>query len=169
MQTYSLPIGPAFDRDRWNTSNPVTDEMRPLYNAIAAAMDSGIFYTRDMLKHITERFAFTGSGLDSHKNVEGGAIGMEIYYARRRIDADRNAIAQKAALERLAIGVGDKLGPLYFPSIRKGMYRNNSVIAITAQEITFEGTAGNRRFTVKASPTAVENALTRARNHRLAA
>ena len=155
---YSLPLGWPHS-DRWKIENPITAAMRPLYDAIAAAVDTGIYYTRDMTAYIRARFNFTGPGLDTHKGTEGGAIGMEIYYARRRLDADRDAIEQSAAFKRLSLRHGENVGALHFHNGKKGRFRNAIIEAATPERITAIATAGGRKFTITLTPVKLERAM----------
>lgn len=154
-------LAPEGSHKRWN-SGVITDEMRSMIEAVAVAVDSGMFYNVDVFAAVAPQFGFTeeerAAGVG---RVEGGEVGMEIYYARQQLKAERALAAQGAAAERLALHVGKNLGALHLHTGggKIGNWRNATVEEIDGFTVKLKVTAGGRRYLLTTSPAAIERAL----------
>ncbi|MGF6281827.1 hypothetical protein ABH908_000140 [Pseudomonas frederiksbergensis] len=77
-----------------------------MMDMVADGLDSGIFYTSCMLEFIERRL--TNQLPPDYKSrgtsVEGGVLGMEVYYARLAVKAKREHAVQMAAVSKLRVG-----------------------------------------------------------------
>jgi len=96
---------------RWTMcKNPVCfepdDDHQWIMDMVAEGLDTGFFYTSCMLEFIERRLSnqlppdYKGRGT----SVEGGVLGMEVYYARLAVEAKREHDVQMAAVSKIRIG-----------------------------------------------------------------
>ena len=157
--TPSTSIGEA--HRRWKHDALLTEEMQGLMSAVATALDAGIFYDKDLYQAITAQFDWTREELERNSTngakVENGVVGMDIYYARGRIETKRAAQAETEARARLAITEGQKLGTLKFPGYAR--MRNCTVGSLGPDTLVITVTRGNKRSTIRTTARAIEQAL----------
>lgn len=147
---------------RWAEGEPVTEDMAALKVAVAAVVDSGIHYTRDVYAAVVPQFEFTEEELARERGrVEHGVVGMEIYYARDAVQRERAAVAEQEARSRLALKEGDILPTMKISVSGKGhrVIRKAKVTAVGAGAIAFDATLGGRRFSFTASAMQLENGI----------
>lgn len=165
MKHFAVSSTSADAYRRWAPNRPTTPEMQELMDAVTALLDAGMFYTSDVYAAIVRQFDFTDSELMREKGrVENGAIGMDIYYARKRVEEQRLAVREKAAREALAPVPGKKLGALRFPGMQSTL--RNCHIVHSEGEVIIEGAAGNRRKQFRTNCLAIEGAMKRAAKDR---
>ena len=145
---------------RWGFDQPVTDEMRGLMNTVAIAEAAGVFYTKDMYAYVCACYDFTEEELARGKGVEGGTVGMDIYYARGRLRHEKEVAEDETARATLNLEPGTKLGCLLF-NYARGVMRNCSVASITPTHVRVLGTRGNQRFNVDTTARAIVHAKDR--------
>ncbi|MDF9778968.1 hypothetical protein [Pseudomonas baetica] len=77
-----------------------------MMDMVAAGLDAGIFYTSSMLEFIERRLVnqLPSDYKSRGPRVEGGVLGMEVYYARRAVEAKREHAVQMAAVSKIRIG-----------------------------------------------------------------
>lgn len=77
-----------------------------MMDMVAEGLDSGISYTSHMLEIIERRLAnqLPPDYKSRGTSVEGGVLGMEIYYARLAVEAQREHAVQMAAVSKIRLG-----------------------------------------------------------------
>lgn len=77
-----------------------------MMDLVAEGLDAGIFYTSNMLEFIEGRLAnqLPSDYKSRGPRVEGGVLGMEVYYARLAVEAKREHAIQMAAASKIRIG-----------------------------------------------------------------
>jgi hypothetical protein len=91
--------------------------MQELIDATRVALKSGLFYTCDVYQAVvdTMRHRLTPALLERGcGRVEHGDFGMEVYYARRYLEALELRERRQAAEARLVLAPGRVLGTLIF-------------------------------------------------------
>lgn len=125
-----------------------TARQQVLMDTYIAAKDAGNFYTKDVLsfaiKHLNVPADIASVGADK---VEGGDLGMDIYYARDAVYCIAARARSVAAASQLNATVGMALGSL---SIN---YKRTNCCTVTAVEgslITFTAKRGGKSVEGKA-------------------
>ena len=103
------------DSQRWHElecgrATPDADEQR-LIDAVAAAVDSGLFYSDEVFTHVAAALGDwlppnAGGPDDMTRSIrtERGDNGMEVYYARRVLDRTRKLARDREIIDHLTIG-----------------------------------------------------------------
>lgn len=94
---------------------PLTQGEMILIDSVRRALESGLFYTRDVLAFVVDdlKVSEEAQAIQS-KHVEGGLIGMEAYYARGYLDDVKDREENDAAAQKLGLRVGQKLPQMMF-------------------------------------------------------
>ncbi len=131
----------AEERYPFTTSNDAADKWEPveaeraepdghmqrLMDAVAEAIDGGLFYTSDVFDAVAKSLGdyFEYPNDPEIRRVEGGVRGMEVYYARGALNARRERAANREAVKLFA--VGQKLKELRFGVSR---YSTGEVVGV---------------------------------------
>lgn len=87
---------------------------------VRAATDSGLFYTRDVLAYCIQALGVPHELAEIGKDrVEGGAVGMHVYYARGANDAAYSWALEHKHAEALRAKIGKKLGCIMFNDYKR--------------------------------------------------
>ncbi len=78
------------------------DDLR-LLSVIRSALAAGIHYTADMQQHVASVYGIPESEWHG-ANVEGGLLGMEVYYCRRELSRIEQMGADVTAAQRMTPG-----------------------------------------------------------------
>jgi len=141
---YTLSPSTIAAYDRWKADKEPTPEMQALMDTVADALMQGLYYNVDVYAFVVERFDFTPEELQRDVGyVERGVVGMELYYARKRVDARKDAEDEAEARRHLALVAGMKLGELKFAAY--SLMRNCVVEGVYASEVIIDVTQGKRR------------------------
>jgi hypothetical protein len=133
--------------------------MQGLIDAVSAFLDAGLFYNTAMYEAICKEFDFTEEELSREKGrVEHGALGMDIYYARRKGELFQYKAREAAARKRLPLSPGQRLGTIRFDG-RTATLRNCFVIQAGELEVVIDGTAGNKRQRFSTTYLGAEQAI----------
>lgn len=108
-----------------------TKRQKTIIAAVQSALNADFFYARDVLKHCVDFLGVTPEqALVGADHVEGGAFGMDCYFARRFIDATKRRAQERSALHYLNPQVGQKLGTLVFSNYK----RNTGMVIISVSD-----------------------------------
>jgi hypothetical protein len=158
--TFTVSTTTRHAYERWGFDQPITPEMQTLMDSVTRAIDAGLFYTTDVYAAVLKDFDFTAEEIARNPGttrVQNGVLGMDIYYARRRVEAQREAIAEQEARERLRLEPGMKFRRLCFSS-GHARHARNVMVKEVASAVLVEFTAGNRRYSLSTSARSIENA-----------
>lgn len=160
--TYYLCADPYKDwAAHQHTSFVPTPRQQPVIDAVRAALDSGLYYTKDVLAFCADRLGVSPEDrAKGATRVEGGDLGMDCYYARCYLDAVKQRALESAAHESLRPVEGMKLGVLRFND-----FKRTSACVVTAVEgnsISFTGKRGAVTIAGKAKALQVAYAMDRA-------
>ena len=104
--------------NRWHNVNRLLSEPAPemlmMVDSVAKALAAGLFYSNDVKAFVMNDLKDQLEGdLDIHKdNVEGGVVGMEIYYARSYLTALQEREENITAIKELDLHLGQDFGTL---------------------------------------------------------
>lgn len=146
-----------------NRMGPLTQGELILIDSVRRALASGLFYTSDVLAFVIQDLNVSKEAQTIQADrVEGGLIGMEVYYARGYLDDVKRREANDAAAQKLALRIGQKLPQMMFTD-----YKMNSgciVFDVSAKGRTAKIVAKRGRQTVhiNASACDIANAIERA-------
>lgn len=118
-----------------------TARQQVLIYVINVALLKGLYYTDDILKFAIEYLEIPADVANARsKNVEGGDVGMDMYYARNYVRAQKGFAEIKKAHEKLKPYVGMVLG-----SLRIDFKRVNCCVvqSVDGTKIGFSGKRGS--------------------------
>jgi hypothetical protein len=160
-----IPIDPKNLFDDWRLAKRRGFEPNPrqrlLMDAVARARKEGLYYTTEVSKRVAELVRFDMSQNTGEQRVEGGDFGMDVYYARRALEARSTFEQEDVAARDLQLHAGAALGTLVFTDFKRttGVMLLEPVDAWTWK---FEGKRGAARVTGTASVLQLKYAIERA-------
>lgn len=131
-----------------------------LMQAVAIALDEGLFYNRDVDARVAQLLQATPEQLAAQSRrvrVEGGDFGCDVYMARKAVEAQRSRLRETALAQKLQLHVGENLGRLVF--------QGKVDSAVTVQEIlphgrfTLTSTRGRNRMRISTTATGISEAM----------
>jgi len=162
--TYSLPADPAED---WAGHAAPDFSPNPrqalVMRVVEAALDEGVFYTRDMYAYAVAALAPDAATLARRtRPVEGGDIAMDVHYAQCAVEAKRHRTRLVATARELGLQPGERLGALVFNDFKP--MRGARIESVSPQGLTAVITAalGSRKVSIEADAIAVKDAIERA-------
>jgi len=131
--------------------------------AVRTALGEGLYYTSQVHERCVELLRPSVEDLEVQKTkVEGGAVGMDFYYARGYIAAQQAFAAEREALSLLKPQVGMQLGTLMFNDFKRTT--SVRVIEVMPDVLTLrlQGTRGSQTVQFTCGAVAVKAAMERA-------
>lgn len=139
-----------------------TARQQTVIDAIQAAMDSGLYYSDELARFAAEHLRITDEQkLKGTKSVQNGEFGMDCYYARCYLRAQKEYQRDDQARARLQLQAGSKLGTLVFNDHKRitGVF----VVELTAADsFLLEGKRGAYRVQLTANAYTIQCAIERA-------
>lgn len=164
---YKLPDD-AKQMARWNAlkngrETPDAHEKR-MISAVEQALAAGLFYNTDVAKSVRETLGdYVPDQFWSIKNgVEGGPMGMEIYYARQVVEQRQKDAAVKAAAEALDLTPGKKLGVLIFNDFKRTVATMVKEAPDDGYGVVLTGTRGSNKVELRTDALSIQGAIARA-------
>lgn len=164
---YSLPGDTYADwRDGEAETFAPTPRQALVVEAVTAALAAGLYYTVDVREFCARYLGITPE-VDAFQRsqvtqVEGGEFGMDCYYARRYLDAQKKHAELRRFAEALRARPGDSLGTLVFSDFK----RTNATCVKTVSEcgryLTITGKRGAATYEFQPTATQVAYAIDRA-------
>lgn len=131
--------------------------------AVSAALASGLYYTANVRKHCMATLAPSADDVARGLNrVEGGEFGMDCYYARKTLDAQKKHAAEDAASASLALSVGDVIGSLVFNDYKLVRAAVVSAVSADGLTVTIDAKRGASVVRFEGAPLSVQYAIDRA-------
>ena len=153
------------DESKRSPSNPKyepTARQQAMIDAVAEGEEQKIVYNSDMIEFVAKRLGIPKEDLAQNKSgVEGGDVGMDVYYARQYNDAKNANAAQQKAQADMALSVGDKLGVLRFNDFK--YTTATEVVGVIDGDVRIRGKRGAQTIELTASPISVAAAMDRAK------
>jgi hypothetical protein len=150
---YELPAGQFKDWDgkkEWTgykaENYQPTARQQLIIAVVREALNSGLYYTQEVLEFCAKAVKLTPEQAAVGKGkVEGGAFGMDCYYARGYIEAQAGHQADRAAWNDLRPFVGQVLGALVFSDGKRTTGMTVGVVNAEDRQITVSGKRGAQR------------------------
>lgn len=163
--SYTLPAAPYDSYRAWggyqSRAFQPDERQRAIMAVIRQALDSGLYYTRDVLAHAAAALDMPADQLaQGGQRTEGGDFGMDCYYARHAIEAQALHVREDEAHATLQPVVGMKLGVLTFNDFKRTT--GCTVTAVDGLKISFTGKRGSVTVSGKATALALSYAFDRA-------
>lgn len=140
-----------------------TERQLTVIAAVQSALDTKLFYTVDVVAHckaylcVTEEQAAVGI-----ERVENGDLGMDLYYARRYLEAKHGFALERLALEKLKPRVGKTLGTLVFSDFKRNTQMVITEISNGGKLFDLTGKRGAYKVSMSCTTRQIENAINRA-------
>jgi hypothetical protein len=171
MNQYPLPQTSNKSYVRWikcESKDFLPDESQKyIMNLVSESLDQGLFYNRDVFTHVENKIKNI-LPVDYQREidqVEGGVLGMEIYYARKAVEAIKKRNKANDILNNLELTEGKWIGTLKFndgTTIHK--VKINSII--DSENINCLGVRGSKEVEFTVTAISIENGLNRWKNNR---
>jgi hypothetical protein len=130
-------------------------------DAVAVALSEGLFYTKDVYARCVEILQPSADVLTVQaKRVEGGEFGMDCYYARRTLEAQREHASAMDAARHLALTPGAELGALIFNDGK--LIRAAVATEVRSRSVVMRGKRGAKEVAGPVDILALARAMDRA-------
>lgn len=145
---------------RWEGAFVVTLEHEAMKAAIHKALDADVFYSDDMADYVAQELGVTQEQRDADiipgktRSVEGGPFAMEVYLARKVVEAERFAVKDAIVRDSLNLSVGQKLGKLKLNDYKFCM--GSTIESLTDKLVVLTASRGPQRIRVQCSYTALQ-------------
>ncbi|CAG9236931.1 hypothetical protein PSP6_700014 [Paraburkholderia tropica] len=142
---------------------PIEPHMMRLIGAVSRALESGLFYSDAVLAAVIADFGNylqPGDTEIGKSEVSGGQFGMEVYYARRYLDACDQRVMLDAAAEKLALRNGTHLGTLMFNDFK--VTTGCVASGVSRSGVTVTGKRGRTVVRFSTNAVAIDCAIERA-------
>lgn len=160
---YHLPEDIYKDWARNETRQFVPDaRQKMVIEAVRRAIeDENLFYTKDVYAFCVKLL------LPSIEDLEkkGGEVGMDFYYARRYLDAQKHFALEDSVSAKLRPQPGMKLGTLVLQDFKR--YTGAVITEVEGDSITVEAKCGSFSYRFLTSPVGVRNGIDRACERKL--
>lgn len=146
---YHLPEDTRTDWALHETRGFVPNERQQLViEAVRRATEEAkLFYTKDVYAFSVKLLMPDAESLSKNATkVEGGEVGMDIYYASRYTDARKAFAREDAAAAKLKPMVGMKLGKLRLQNLKSCTGSTITMVAVDA--IAVDATLGSKRIRI---------------------
>ena len=166
---YKLPSDSYKDWARNEARDFVpTDRQRLVIESVRrATVDESLFYTKDVYAFcVKELNPSTEILCVNAEKVEGGEFGMDLYYARRYLDAQKHFAAVDAAHARLKPQAGMVLGTLVLQDFKRNT--GAKIVAVEGYEFRVQMKRGAHAYDFVCPALTIRYAMDRAheRGHR---
>lgn len=131
--------------------------------AVRAALNEGLYYTSQVHERCVQLLRPSLEDLQVQKTkVEGGAVGMDFYYARGYIAAQKAFAAEREAQGLLRPQVGMQLGTLMFNDFKRTTSVRVIEVLPDVLMLRLQGTRGSQTVHLTCGAVAVKSAMDRA-------
>lgn len=165
------PIDRRTQYERWADVRALrvepTVEMAELSIMVKAALDAGLYYSKDVLAAVIEMMGerltadLIALGRD---RVEGGYFGMEVYYARQYLEALARREQVQSAEADLMLEAGRRLGVLMFSDGKQ--VKSCTVVRWESGIATIKGMRGRYEVTGSYDALTLSKAIRRYQDYR---
>jgi hypothetical protein len=161
----TVSVGDDWNRRKLPSFEP-TSRQALVIAAVRAALESGLYYTADVLKHCVNSL-----GLDketalkqgnSNAPVEGGIFGMDCYYARDYLDVVAERNANMDAWASVGPVVGNNFGTVAFNDGKKITGWTVTSLMPESYSCEFTGKRGGKDVRHTCTVSALKRAVNRA-------
>ena len=167
-ETLGLLKSPSYDAWRGNEARDFTPTpaQAEVMAVVRGAIDSGLFYTRDVLIYCIEALGVSDDvAAVGRDRVEGGRVGMHCYYAREANDAADRWRQEAIDAEALEPRIGKPLGCIMWSDYKRV---TGATITQRNDDGTFrvQGKRGRAVYAWDAPATAIVAAIKRYQDHK---
>lgn len=167
LATHPVYVLPENVYEEWNGCKGLTfqpnQRQQVVIEAVRTALSEGLYYTSQIHERCVQLLNPSFEDLEVQKTkVEGGAVGMDFYYARDYIAAQQAFAAEREALSLLKPQVGMQFGTLMFNDFKRTT--GVRVIEVMPDVLTLrlQGTRGSQTVQFTCGAVAVKSAMDRA-------
>lgn len=165
---YELPESTYDDWARNETRGfQPTERQKLVIDAVRSALDVGkLYYTKDVYAYCLNILLPSVETLAKNaKSVEGGEFGMDLYYARQYLDAQKRFAMEDELNSQLKPRAGMRLGTLVMQDLKR--YTGVTIAGAREDCLTLDAKRGSIAARFTASVTGVRNAVDRAYERKL--
>ena len=160
---YQLPEDTYKDWAGNETRAFTPDERQQLVIEVVrrAIEDEGLYYTKDVYAFCVKQLIPSPDDLaKSAKTVEGGEVGMDLYYARQYLDARKRIAKADLAKSQLRPQVGMVVGTLALQDLKR--YTGAVITTVNGHELTLQAKRGSVGVRFTTTPLGLSRAIERA-------
>ena len=140
-----------------------TERQKLVVDAVQKALDAGLYYTSDVLEFCKVELRVTeAQAAVAATRVQGGEVGMDIYYGRKYLDKQKQLARAREILELLRPHVGQRLGTIMFNDFKRITGAIITEVAEGGLTMTVQGKRGSATVAFTCNPISVACAIDRA-------
>lgn len=137
-------------------------------DAVQKALDAGNYFTKDVLAFCMQELQVTQEqAAVAVTRVEGGEVGMDLYYARKYLDKQRELQKAQAVLKLLQPRVGLQLGTIMFNDFKRITGAFITEVSGDGLSMTVQGKRGYTVVAFSCNPLSIAYAIDRAAERKL--
>lgn len=162
---YHLPVNGTYKDWARNECEDFTLNGRQslVVEAVRSALAEGLYYSDAVRTRCAEILNPSAEILEvGIKANEGGEFGMDCYYARRYLDAQKRFEAERAALQKLNPYVGQELGTIVFNDFKRNTKAKIVDVKDGGRSIRIEAKRGRYSVTMLCTALNIQHAVERA-------
>lgn len=160
---YQLPANTYEDWARNETRGFTPDERQKLVIEVVrrAIEEEKLYYTKDVYAFCVKQLIPSPDDLaKSAKTVEGGEVGMDLYYARKYLDARKRFAMEDQVAAQLRPRAGMVVGTLTLQDLKR--YTGATITAVNGDELTIEAKRGSVGVRFTTTPLGLSRCMERA-------
>lgn len=152
-----------------------TDRQRTIIDAVAAALAAGMFYSSEVRDFVAKTLGVTAEQAAAGTNrVEGGDFGMDCYYARGYLGAQKRHEAERKSWSKLRPAQGMELGTLMFNDFKRmtgvvvtGLFGDGDPVSGKGMLVDLQGKRGSILVGIRVGASNIRCAMDRASERKL--
>lgn len=160
---YQLPENTYEDWVRNETRGFVPDERQKLVIEVVrrAIEEEKLYYTKDVYAFCVKQLTPANDDLAKGARViEGGEVGMDLYYARQYLDARKRFAMEDQVAAQLRPQVGMVVGTLTLQDLKR--YTGATITAVNGDELTIQAKRGSVGVRFTTTPLGLSRCMERA-------
>lgn len=135
---------------RWRESSGREPWQLTLKASVDRALDSGLHYTQDVLAFVVEDMAISEEAQARDcERVQGGALGMDVYYARKQLDEEARQRREAELKAAFCLRPGEKIGKIMAGDHKQIL--GCEVLAVSDRGVKLRGSRGPIKVEADAS------------------
>lgn len=160
---YQLPANVYADWARNETRDFVPDDRQKLVIEVVrrAIEEEGLYYTKDVYAFCVKQLIPSPDDLaKGARVVEGGQVGMDLYYARQYLDARKRFALEDQVAAQLRPQVGMVVGTLTLQDLKR--YTGATITAVNGDELNLQVKRGSVEVRFTTTPLGLSRCMERA-------
>lgn len=140
-----------------------TPRQQLVVDAVQKALDAGNYFTKDVLEFCKQVLQVSEAQASvAVTRVEGGEVGMDLYYARKYLGKQKELQEALAVVKLLQPHVGQQLGTIMFTDYKRITGAFIAEVSADSLSMTVQGKRGHAVVAFSCNPLSIVHAIDRA-------